>query len=80
MVSNDSFLRVSAAYLFSCAYRDSLRAAFARHAAGNPVMAHGLHYRELLVSEAVSLMRTDWEDAAVLAARVPDHEIARTRT
>ena len=48
-----SFLRVSGAYLFSCAYRDSLRAAYARHAAEDPVSEHELRYRELLVGEAV---------------------------
>jgi hypothetical protein len=41
-----SFLRVSRAYLFSCAYRDSLRAAYARHAAGDPIAEHELRYRQ----------------------------------
>jgi hypothetical protein len=40
------FLRVSGAYLFSCAYRDSLRAAYMRHAASDPVAVHGIVHRE----------------------------------
>jgi hypothetical protein len=46
-----SFLRVSSAYLFSCAYRDRWRAAYARYAAGNPIMEHELRYRELLAPD-----------------------------
>ena len=57
-----AFLRVSAAYLFSCAYRASLRAAFARHAARSPVAEHALRYRLLLADEASDLMHTQIED------------------
>ena len=46
IISN--FLRVSGAYLFSCVYRDSLRAAYVRHAASDPVAEHESRYRELL--------------------------------
>ena len=72
-----SFLRVSGAYLFSCAYRDSLRAAYARHAAEDPITEHVQRFHELLVREAVCLVRTQWEeDAALIAARIADREIA----
>jgi hypothetical protein len=60
VVSN--FLYVSAAYLFSCAYRESLRAAFARHAARNPVSEHSLRYRTLIAHEASALMHAQLEE------------------
>ena len=73
-----NFLRISGAYLFSCVYRDSLRAAYARHAAGDPVTEHEWRYRELLIREAVSLVRNEWEEGATgLAARIPDRETVR---
>jgi hypothetical protein len=56
IISN--FLRVSGAYLFSCAYRESLRAAYARHAAEDAIAEHERRFRELLVCEAVCLVRT----------------------
>jgi hypothetical protein len=74
IISN--FLRVSGAYLFSCAYRDSLRAAYARRAAEDAIAEHERRFRELLVREAVCLVRTQWEeDAALIAARIADREI-----
>ena len=68
IISN--FLRVSGAYLFSCAYRDSLRAAYARRAAEDPLLAQEMRYRELVALEAVKLVGAQWhEQASLLAAR-----------
>jgi len=68
IISN--FLRVSGAYLFSCAYRDSLRAAYARRAAEDPLFAQQMRYRELVALEAVKLVGAQWqEQASLLAAR-----------
>jgi len=73
-----SFLRVSGAYLFSCAYRDSLRAAYARHAAGDALAEHEFRYREQLACEAIDLVRTEWLEASALAARSSQHGIAQS--
>ena len=67
-----SFLRVSGAYLFSCAYRDNLRAAYVRRAAEDPLLEQEMRYRELVALEAVKLVRAQWcEEATFLAARRP---------
>jgi hypothetical protein len=66
----ESFLRVSGAYLLSCAYRESLRAAYARRAAEDPLVEQEMRYRELVALEAVKLVRAEWhEQASVLATR-----------
>lgn len=65
------FLRVSGAYLFSCAYRDSLRAAYARRAAENPLLEQEMRYRELVALEAVNLVRAEWYEQASILERRP---------
>ena len=59
-----TFLRVSGAYLFSCAYRDCLRAAYARHAACDVLAEHEFRYLELLTCEAIELVRAEWRRRA----------------
>jgi hypothetical protein len=60
------FLRVSGAYLFSCVYRDSLRAAYARRAAQDPLLEQEMRYRELVALEAVELVRVQLHEQASL--------------
>jgi hypothetical protein len=67
-LQTEEFLRVSGAYLFSCAYRDSLRAAYARRAAEDPLLEQEMRYRELVALEAVKLVRAEWREQACLLA------------
>jgi len=66
------FLQVSAAYIFGCAYCASLRAAYVKSSARNPVSEYALRYRELIAREASVLMRTRFEEeATAFAATAP---------
>jgi hypothetical protein len=62
------FLQVSAAYMLGCAYCASLRAAFARSPARDPVSEHALRYCELILHEVSALMRIRLEEATATFA------------